>query len=302
MKIKSKIKNSVIRFLSGLIPDVVTQLDQVMIANQYLIMKKILAPNELPSLNDVGFKVHSQFEEDGLLLYIFSIIGTTNKRVVEICAGDGIQCMAANLILNHAWEGLLFDGDTNLVQRGNEFYASNETTALSPPIIKQAWITRENINQLILDNGFQGEIDLLSLDIDGNDYYVMDAIDVVKPRVIICETHNIIPSDLALTIPYKPDFDRLTDLDLDYMGVSLLGMKQLLNEKGYRLIGSHSYGFNAIFMLTSVGTEYFPEISVENVHNNLYTKFRREASWERVKHFPWIKIDRGVKSQLEKVT
>jgi hypothetical protein len=142
-----------------------------------------------------------------------------------------------------------------------------------------------------MDGGFQGQIDLLSLDIDGNDYYVMDAIDIVKPRVIICETHNVIPSDMALTIPYKSDFNRESDLDLDYMGVSLLGMKQLLSKNGYRLIGSHRHGFNAIFMSNEIGTEYFPEVSVEKIHDNLYTKIRRETSWPRIKGFPWLKIN-----------
>jgi hypothetical protein len=118
MKIKRKIKSVVARLMSSLLSEQVTQLHQVMLLNQYTLMKNFLAPNQLPSLNDVGFKVYSQFEEDGLLLYIFSIIGTTNKRVLEICAGDGIQCMAANLIINHGWVGLLFDGDADLVIRG----------------------------------------------------------------------------------------------------------------------------------------------------------------------------------------
>jgi len=268
-----------------------TKVVQTMIANQYFLMKKLLAPAEMPSLKEVGFTVHSQFEEDGILLYIFSMIGTTNKFVVEICAGDGTQCMAANLIINHGWTGLLFDGDKTSVDRGVTFYASNNSTFLHPPIFRQAWLTRENIDQLIAENGFKNEIDLLSLDIDGNDYYIMEAINVIKPRVIICETHNVIPSDLALTIPYKFDFKRMTDVHPDFMGVSLLAMKKLLKNRGYRLIGSHQYGFNVIFMLNEVGGDYFPEVSVESIHDNPYTKFRRETVWKEVKDLPWVKIE-----------
>ena len=73
-------------------------------------MKKSFEPQEMPSFREVGFKAYSQFEEDGILLYIFSIIGVSNKKVVEICVGDGTECMAANLLINHGWEGLLFDG------------------------------------------------------------------------------------------------------------------------------------------------------------------------------------------------
>jgi len=284
--IKKIIYNAIYKWLQE--PN--TQIEQAIIANQFRLMKKISTPGEMPSFKDVGFRVHSQFEEDGILLYIFSIIGTTNKRVVEIGAGNGIHCMAANLIINHGWEGLLFDGNKYNVERGIKFYLNDQSTWLYPRIFKQAWITRENINQLISENGFKGDIDLLSLDIDGNDYYIMEAINVIKPRVIICETHDVIPSDLALTIPYQSDFDRMKGLHPEFLGVSLLGMKKLLDKKGYRLVGSHRYGFNAIFMINNVGQDYFPEVSVENIHDNVYTKKSREKTWKEVKHLPWVKI------------
>jgi len=267
-----------------------TQITQVMLRNQYILMKKLIEPHEMPSLKDVGFKAYSEFEEDGILLYIFSIIGTTNKRVVEICAGDGIECMAANLIINHGWEGLLFDGNIEQVNKAVEFYATHETTLYHPPIFKHAWITKENVNDLIAESGFKGNIDLLSLDMDGNDYYIMEAIDVVKPRVIICETHNIIPSELSLTIPYKADFNRKDDLHAEFMGMSLLAATKLLNKKGYRLIGSHRHGFNAIFMLNDTGKDFFPEVTVTSVHDNPYTKSRRDSAWKDVEDLPWQKI------------
>lgn len=157
--------------------------------------------------------------------------------------------MAANLIINHGWEGLLFDGDKESVNQGVYFYGSNPSTFLHRPIFKQSWVTRENVDQLIAENGFKGEVDLFSLDIDGNDYYIMEAINVVKPRVIICEINNVIPSNLALTIPYDLNFSRGGSIHPDFVGVSLLAMKKLLNKKGYRLIASHKYGFNVIFML-----------------------------------------------------
>jgi hypothetical protein len=290
-KLKQRVKNFISSSISFPKYEQNTQVDQVIIVNQYALMKKIMVPSEMPTFREVGFKVHSQFEEDGILLYIFSLIGTTNKRVVEICAGDGIECMAANLIVNHGWEGLLFDGDQDSVNRGINFYASNQSTFLYPPIFKKAWITRENINNLITESGFNGEIDLLSLDIDGNDYYIMEAINVIKPRVIICETHNVIPSDLSLTMPYKEDFNyRDMKQTEDFLSVSLLAMKKLLQKKGYRLIGSHRYGFNAIFILNDLGKDYFPEVSVESVHDNSFTKFRTETAWKKVKDLNWVKI------------
>jgi hypothetical protein len=293
-KIKSFTKKAIAGFVGKIIhiskPKQNAQVEQIQIINQYHLMKNLLTPAQMPSLKDVGFRVYSQFEEDGILLYIFSVIGTTNKRVVEICASNGVECMATNLIINHGWNGLLFDGDKKNVEDGIKFFTSNDSTWLHPPIFKEAWLTCENINELIKESDFVGEIDLLSLDIDGNDYYIMEAINVIKPRVIICETLNVIPSDLALTIPYKSDFSRQESLHPDFMSVSLLAMKKMLNKKGYRLIGSHRFGFNAIFMLNGVGTEYFPEVSVESIHDNEYTKFRNRTAWKQVKDMPWVAV------------
>lgn len=288
-KIKQKIRN----FIKHETPVQAqnTQLDQVSIANQYRLMKKLFSPSEMPRFSDVGFRVHSEFEEDGILLYIFTLIGTTNKRVVEICAGNGIQCMAANLIINHGWEGLLFDGDADSIQLGANFYSSHSSTFLHPPVLKQAWLTRDNINQLIKENGFIGEVDLLSLDIDGNDYYIIEAIDIIRPRVIICETHNIIPSDLALTIPYNEHFS-FNDgkQNSEFRSVSLLAMKRLLSKRGYRLVGGHRFGFNVIFMLNEIGVDYFPEVSIESIHDNSYTKNRMKSAWDGVKNLSWVEI------------
>ena len=267
-----------------------TQVEQTVIANQYFLMKKLLSPAEMPRLNDVGFKVHSQFEEDGMLLYIFSVIGVTNKKVVEICVGDGTECMAANLIINHGWNALLFDGDQANVDSAVKFYSTNRSTFLYPPTIKRAWLTQDNVDRLITESGFVGEIDLLSLDIDGNDYYLMEAIRSIRPRVIICETHNVIPGDRSLTIPYESDFDVKKSRHPDFTGVSLLAMKKLLQKKGYRLIGAHRYGFNAIFMLNELGKEYFPEISIKSVHANAYTELRQGTAWNEVKELPWVEV------------
>src|SRR5688572_17450844 len=102
-RIREKVKNFIGSIITFPTREQNTQVEQIQIANQYRLMKKSLAPVEMPAFKDVGFKVYSQFEEDGILLYIFSLIGTTNKRVVEICAGDGTECMAANLVINHGW-------------------------------------------------------------------------------------------------------------------------------------------------------------------------------------------------------
>jgi hypothetical protein len=265
---------------------------QCSIKNQYAMLKIMGGAHGVPRLNDVGFRVYSQFEEDGLLLYVFSMIGEGSKRVVEICAGDGKECMAANLLINHGWQGLLFDGDDVNVQFGRDFYANHPATFIAPPVFMQAWITRENVNQLILDNGYSGEVDLLSIDIDGNGYWILETIDVINPRVIICEAHDIIPGDLALSMPYDPSFNYM-DLPIekrDFRNASLLAFKQICSKKGYRLIGSHRYGFNVLFMRNDTGIEYFPEVSIQSIHDNPWTRYGQQQRWPKVKDMPWIRV------------
>jgi hypothetical protein len=145
------------------------------------------AGNKLPGLDEVGFKAFSQTDEDGILLYIFSIIGATTKKAVEICAGSGIECNSANLIINHGWSGLLVDGNAELIKQGQRFYHKNRHTKLFPPTLVHSWITRDNVNEMIERTEFAGEIDLLSLDMDGVDYWIWKALEVVEPRVVVVE-------------------------------------------------------------------------------------------------------------------
>jgi hypothetical protein len=100
----------------------------------------------LPSMRDVGFRKYSQFEEDGILLYIFSLISPIKRTCVEICAGNGRECNTANLIINHGWWGHLFDGSEHNVKAGEAFFSQHKDTFLYPPRFTKTWITAENVN------------------------------------------------------------------------------------------------------------------------------------------------------------
>jgi hypothetical protein len=215
----------------------------------------------LPELTDTEFRCFSQNGEDGILLYIFSILGTTNRRVVEISAGDGIECNSANLIINHGWYGLLFDGDEQNICRGKEFYAKCQDTFAAPPTQVTSWVTAENVNSLIADNGFTGDVDLLSLDIDGMDYWIWRAIDRISPRVIILEFNAVWGPDRAVSIPYQANYRIDYSQRPYYAGASLPAFVKLGREKGYRLVGIQRLGFNALFVRSGLGEDLLPEIS-----------------------------------------
>ena len=116
---------------------------QILLSLKY---KEIVNKKEpLPSFNEIGFRVHSQSDEDGILHFIFSLIGTTNKTVIEMCAGNGIECNSTNLLINHGWNGLLFDGNRKSIETGINFFNQCKDTKLFPPKLIQAWITAENV-------------------------------------------------------------------------------------------------------------------------------------------------------------
>jgi hypothetical protein len=244
------------------------------------------------SMNDFGFRCFSQFEEDGLLLFVFAAIGFGSRKVVEICAGDATECMATNLIVNHEFDGLLFDGSRKNVLRGQRFFHSRADTSLFPPRFCQAWITAENVNHLLEQNGFVDDIDLLSLDIDGNDYWIWKSIAAVRPRVCILETNPVVPTNLSLTIPYDPEFrySEKPPAGEEFWGASLRAMKSLCEAKGYRLIGSHRLGFNVMFMRSDVGLGIFPEVPIEKIHDTRWPKYQQARKWPLVKDYPWVAV------------
>ena len=146
--------------------------------------------------------------------------------------GEGIQCNTANLIVNHGWSGLLFDGDERQLEKGRAYYARLGDTFAYPPKLVSAWITRDNINDLIKNNGFEGDVDLLSLDLDGVDYWVWDALEVIRPRVVIAEIQCLWGEDRAVTVPYADEFRAgVVDRFAIYSGASLPAFVKLAQER-----------------------------------------------------------------------
>lgn len=229
----------------------------------YLSYRDGVRNNNLPQLKDTGFRVFSQFEEDGLLLFIFAVIGMNNKTFIEIGSDDGINSNSANLVFNFGWHGLFVDGNKKSIERGRKFYGKYPHPWTYPPKFVCQLVKRENINQIIQNAGFSGEVGLLSIDIDGNDYWIWDAIDIVQPQVVVIETHNEFGFE-DLVVPYDPDYF-FPGKHPVYHGASPKAMTKLAEQKGYRLVGANDLGFNFIFIRNGIAEEYIPEVSVESV-------------------------------------
>lgn len=270
----------------GNLPNAASQLALKM-AYQQLVRAKTI----LPSLNEVGFQAYSQTDEDGILLFIFSIIGTTNKKCVEICAGNGIECNTANLIINQGWTGLLVDGNQELVWQGKIFYGTHRATYVYPPTFLCAWITRDNVNKILEEAGYTGEIDLLSLDMDGIDYWIWEAIEVINPRVVVLEYQDALGPERSLTVPYTDNFEVNLNIEMpNFFGGSLPAFAKLAKKKGYRLVGCNRYGYNAFFIRGSLGEQEIPTIPVGNCFKHAKVLEGISKRWPTVKDYPWVEV------------
>lgn len=248
----------------------------------------------LPSLPEVGFKVHSQTDEDGILLFIFSVIGTVNKTAVELCAGNGIECNSANLVIHHGWHALLMDGNPVNVVQGTRFYRDCSKTYVFPPKFVHAWITRDNINDLITGAGFEGPIGLLTIDMDGVDYWILDAIDCVEPMVIVVEYQDILGPEKVITVPYREDFagfgSHTTDNMPDYCGASLMAFVTLLEKRGYRLVGTNNLGFNAFFVKNGIGDSLIPAVDPATCFSHPKVLWGMKERFPKVRDLPWQEV------------
>ena len=198
-----------------------------------------------------GFKVYSQNDEDGIIEEIFNRIGTTNKLFVEFGVQNGLECNT-HYLLHKGWRGLWLEGSESYVK---------EIFARFFPVIRigqlgciNAFITKDNINDLISRAGISGEIDLLSIDIDGNDYYVWEAINVVRPRVVVIEYNAKFPPNHVWKMAYN---EKHVWDGSDCHGASLKAMELLGRELGYRLVGTNFNGTNAFFVRQELASNHF---------------------------------------------
>jgi len=227
------------------------------------------------NLSEVEFKVFSQFGEDGIIQYLISNIPIKNKIFIEFGVQNYKESNTRFLLINNNWKGLIIDSDSKSIDyiKNDEIYWKYNLTAINE------FITKENVNNVFSSNGVEGDVGLLSIDIDGNDYWVWDAIKVVNPRIVICEYNSIFGCKDAVTIPYEPNFNR-TEAHYSnlYFGASLPALCYLANKKGYVFIGSNSAGNNAFFIKKDFA-KFFKKVTLKEgyVTNNIRESRNREG-------------------------
>lgn len=235
---------------------------------------------EVDTLRDVEFQVFSQFGEDGIIDWLIHHLAIEENTFVEFGVDNYREANTRFLTMNRNWRGLVMDGSSDNITslQGEAFYWRHDVIA------RPEFITCENINEILERLRFTGRIGLISVDIDGNDYWVLNSIEKLEAAILIVEVNPVWGDVHAVTTPYSPSFDRfdLHESGLAF-GMSIEAAKQLGKEKGYEFVGTTGTGINAFFVRSDLFGALQPKISRFVAYPGLHRDARRagELSFER---------------------
>lgn len=201
--------------------------------------------SSVKTFEESEFKVFSQFGDDGIIQYLIKNIKVSEDKFVEFGVEDYTESNTRFLLRYNNWKGLIIDGSLTHIEfiKNSSIYWRHDLTAVN------SFITAENINQILEENGFGGKIGLLSVDIDGNDYWVWQAIHVTEADIVVAEYNSLFGADRSIVVPYKSNFVR-SDAHYSYLyfGASLMALNDLAHQKGYAFVGCNQAGNNAYFV------------------------------------------------------
>lgn len=240
-----------------------TDVHKALVLNAKILINENNKLKTINSLEDVEFKVFSQNGEDGIIQYLINNLEIPNKTFIEFGVETYIESNTRFLLINNEWSGLILESDTDFI----DFIKKDYVFQKYDLEIQKAFITKDNINQLIKNYTDLKDIGLLSIDIDGNDYWIWEAITEIQPRIVICEYNATFGDTKKVTIPYKADFSKSTAHFSDlFFGTSLNALCDLASKKGYDFIGTCTSGANAFFVRKDINTIFKPLKSNEGYH------------------------------------
>ena len=207
------------------------------------------------------FRLHSQHEEDGIVLALLEAAGVTGRRFLEIGSGSS-GGNSGVLAFELGWTGLMVEARTEQALRLHQKLAHNPQVSVA-----DVMVTPGNVNELIRSHGLSGEIDLLSLDIDSIDYWVFEAIEACNPRVVVLEYNALLGPDRAVTIPATGMPAGAPGV---YAGASLAALDTLARRKGYGLVLCEDTGINAFFLRDGLAP-HIPRLTVAAAYRPRHT-------------------------------
>lgn len=224
-----------------------------------LLAQGVAGRSGISSLREVEFRVFSQWGDDGIIQWIISHMPSTPKRFVEFGVEDYSESNTRFLMVNNNWTGLVMDGSSENIARlrSRKWFWRYGLTAIP------CFVTRDNVDALISEWAADQEIGLLHIDVDGNDYWLWDAIRCTSPSLCIMEYNALFGNERAITIPYTADFRRFdAHYSGQYFGASLAALTVLARAKGYALVGTNSAGNNAYFVRADLVSDSLREVEL----------------------------------------
>ncbi len=255
-----------------------TAIQELKILEAKSIAKRNLSNKEdiINDLNQAEFKVFSQWGDDGIIQFLVDYLDIENKVFVEFGVENYLESNTRFLLLNNCWKGLVMDGsidNINQIKKSNLYWQYQLDAICS-------FITKENINESIANYIKNENLGLLVIDLDGNDYWIWEAIEHVKPTIVIVEYNSLFGNQKQVTIPYKPDFRRSSAHYSNlYYGASLAALNNLANKKDYALVACNTNGNNAFFVRRDK-MKKLKELQVEQAYKQASFRESRDTDYK----------------------
>ena len=204
---------------------------------------------KIKDLSEVEFQVYSQWGEDGIIDWLVNKSPDIPKSFLEIGTENYKESNTRFLLINKNWDGFIIEADKSSVKdiKSQRIYWRHNLT------VENTFISQNNINTIIKKNNIPRKLGLLSLDIDGVDYWILKKLSVLDPSIIICEYNSLFGQKKAITVPYKNNYIRSNEHFSNlFYGASIRAFINLLKKRNYFFIGTNSAGNNAFFVKQNI--------------------------------------------------
>lgn len=220
------------------------QVDDIKI-NQGRILAELNRDRRHTRISDYEFKVFSQWGEDGIIQHLIAHLDIPNRTFIEFGIEDFSESNCRFLMMKDHWHGYVIDGsESNISRLRSSYYYWRY-----PLTTQAAFVTRENIDALLQKSGFGPQPGILSVDLDGIDWHVLEALRHWRPSILVVEYNDVLGFDRSVSVPYDPAFVRAkAHFSNLYWGASLPAFSHLANEMGMALVGINGAGSNAFFV------------------------------------------------------
>ena len=217
------------------------RIDEIKI-NQGLLLSQLQRDATREHLWEYEFKVFSQWGEDGIIQHLVNHLKVANRTFIEFGVEDFFESNCRFLMMKDQWRGFVIDGSEENLERmrASDFYWRYQLQG------RCAFITRDNVAALLDESGFDKEVGILSVDVDGVDWFLLNALEAWRAAIIIVEYNGMFGSKHPVTVPYDASFQRTRAHHSNiYYGASLMAFDSLLQSRGYadrkstRLNSSH---------------------------------------------------------------